>query len=372
MSHQPWTQPSTAPEWSTRRIHLMVLAGLCLVALSMGARWWALPEVGPTSLVPIRDVGPDEPSLQRARAKLGPPTSGGQWHSGIWAGGGVAQTKRVKAFGTWRGAPSDAATQYPERSTWQSIHDSHWHVATYATFDGTLVYGLPMLPEKGNGTFGSIVSGDHDWVYRKVARDLVMEGHGRSVVRIGWEANGNWFPWGATAKTAAQYVRAYRHIVGVLKSVAPHLVIDFDISCGVPLRGQNDRLAALTELYPGDDVVDLVGCDTYDWHNTKAQNEVSWRAAMRPDDEVGIADVADFARAHGKGLSIPEWGLASRVDGGLGDNPFYISKMRSFFEANADVLVLESYFSEPETSLKNSIWDPDQNPRSSEAYARLW
>ena len=75
---------------------------------------------------------------------------------------------------------------------------------------------------------------------------------------------------------------------------------------------------------------------------------------------------------HGKGLSIPEWGLASPADGGLGDNPFYIEKMRSFFEANADVLVLESYFSEPETSMANSIWDPDQNPRSSAVYARLW
>ena len=55
-----------------------------------------------------------------------------------------------------------------------------------------------------------------------------------------------------------------------------------------------------------------------------------------------------------------------------GDNPFYIEKMRSFFEANADVLVLESYFSEPETSLANSIWDPDQNSQASAVYARLW
>ena len=108
-------------------------------------------------------------------------------------------------------------------------------------------------------------------MYRKVARDLVTEGRGRSIVRIGWEANGDWFRWNATARTAPQYVAAFRHIVGVLRSVAPDLVIDFDISCGVPLRGQKDRLAALTELYPGDDAVDIVGCDTYDWYNTKAR-----------------------------------------------------------------------------------------------------
>ena len=286
-----------------RRIRTMLLAGLCLVALSLAANGWCCLRLadrpGAHADQPVAQLHRrtrTRPSLQRARALLGPPPSGGRWHSGIWAGGDIARTNRVKAFGTWRETPVDAAIQYPERMTWQAIHDSHWHVATYADFDGTLVYGLPMLPERGSGNFGSIVSGEHDWVYRKVARDLVTEGHGRSIVRIGWEANGDWFPWGATTETAPQYVLAYRHIVGVLHSVAPDLVIDFDISCGAPLPGQQDRLAALTELYPGDDVVDLVGCDTYDWYNTKAQNEVTWWAAIRPADRVGIADVADFAR----------------------------------------------------------------------------
>ena len=63
---------------------------------------------------------------------------------------------------------------------------------------------------------------------------------------------------------------------------------------------------------------------------------------------------------------------SSPAEGGAGDNPYFIGKMRAFFEANADILVLESYFSEPTTSLANSIWEPDQNPRSSAEYARLW
>ena len=78
----------------------MLLAGLCLVALSMGARWWVLPEAGPTVIGPRPDASPGGPSLQRARAVLGPPPSGGPWHSGIWAGGGTARTTRVDAFGT--------------------------------------------------------------------------------------------------------------------------------------------------------------------------------------------------------------------------------------------------------------------------------
>jgi hypothetical protein len=363
MNRRSSTTKGAPPGWTMLQIRLMLLAGLCLVALSMVAHLSVLPQPGSAGLRTVPD--PNAPSLQRARSVLGPPPSGGRWHSGIWAGGGMARTRRVNAFGAWRGTAADAVTQYPERTTWQTFYDSSWHISTYAKFDGTLVYGLPMLPEKGIGNFDSIVEGAHDWVYRKVAGDLVAAGRGRSIVRIGWEANGDWYRWGATAATAEQYIEAYRHIAGVLTSVAPELVIDFDISCGTPLSGQQDRLAALTKLYPGDDVVDLVGCDTYDWYNTKAENEVTWTMAMRPRGRVGIADVADFARAHGKGLSIPEWGLASPADGGLGDNAFYIEKMRSFFEANADVLVLESYFSEPETSLANSIWNPDQNPQSS-------
>ena len=278
----------------------------------------------------------------------------------------------MDAFGRWRGTPTDAVTQYPERTTWQTIHDSHWHVSTFAGFDGILVYGLPMLPDKGRGDFESIVNGEHDWVYRKVARNLVTEGRGRSIVRIGWEANGDWFRWNATARTAPQYVAAFRHIVGVLRSVAPDLVIDFDISCGVPLRGQKDHLAALTELYPGDDVVDIVGCDTYDWYNTKAQNEVTWAAAIRPNDGSGSptwpTSPGNTARASRSRNGV--W--PARPTEGWATTRSTSRRCGRSSRPTPMCWSLESYFSEPETSLANSIWDPDQNPRSSAVYARLW
>jgi hypothetical protein len=56
----------------------------------------------------------------------------------------------------------------------------------------------------------------------------------------------------------------------------------------------------------------------------------------------------------------------------MGDNSFFIEKASSFFEDNADILVLEGYFGEPETSLANSIWDLVQMLRSAPVYARLW
>jgi Glycosyl hydrolase family 26 len=308
----------------------------------------------------------------RARKLLGTPPSGGPWFSGAWAGGDDASTKRVVAFGSWRGTPTDAATVYTEIDTWQEIYDSNWHITTFKGFDGVLSFGVPILPEEARGDFPAVVQGKHDRIYKDMARDLKANGRKRSIVRIGWEANGDWFPWSAEASDAADYVAAYRHIVGVMREITPDLVIDFDLGCGTPLRGQTDRLDALRLLYPGDDVVDAVGCDFFDWYTTAATDDASWLRSTKPENAVGIQDIADFARVHGKGLTYPEWGLASREEGGTGDNSFFIEKVRSFFEANVDILVLENYFSEPATSLANSIWDPVQMPKSAKLYARLW
>lgn len=364
--------PAPAPAGRARRrlrwawLALPLALALVVAAFLLRDRPW---EPQPEALSALPGT---QPSEERAREKLGTPPSRQGWFSGAWAAGEVASTMRINGFGDWRGTPVDAATVYPDTATWQSIHDSRWLVSTFTGFEGQLAYGLPMLPDESDGSFETVARGDHDWVYQRIATDLVASGRGSTIVRIGWEANGDWFPWNATASNATQYVAAYRHVVKVLRQTAPDLVIDFDLGCGTELRGQQDRLDALNLLYPGDDAVDLVGCDFYDWHNTRSTDEQSWQQTIRPSDSVGIQDVADFARAHGKGLTYPEWGLASTEEEGVGDNPFFIEKVRGFFEANADILVLESYFSEPETSLANSIWDPVQMPKSAEVYRRLW
>ncbi|SDS94672.1 glycoside hydrolase family 26 protein [Microlunatus soli] len=350
----------------------LLMAVIVLSVLVAGCGAAPAPDTRVPSDEPVPSLSGDGPGLQRARRLLGPPPSGGAWHSGVWPGGGTISAKRANAFGVWRGTPIDTGVTYPATDSWQQIQDSSWHIQTYNGLDGVLAYGLPMLPDNDTGDFRSIVRGDHDEVYRQIADDLIANDRGRSIVRIGWEANGDWFPWNVRADQAAEYIAAFRHIVGVLRGTAPDLVIDFDIACGTTLRGQQNRTDALTKLYPGDDVVDLVGCDIYDWYGTAATDQAGWRRSLRPQAAVGIADVADFARDHGKGLTFPEWGLASPAEHGAGDNPYFIERMRSFFDSQASTLVMENYFNEPDTSLANSIWEPAQMPRAAQAYRRLW
>jgi hypothetical protein len=265
-------------------------------------------------------------------------------------------------------------TTYAERSSYQVMASNSWAITTWNGFQGKLNVGLPMITDDGQGSFATIAAGNHDAAWRGVATNLVANGRGDSVVRIGWESNLRDWRWQATAANAAQYKAAFRHIVQVMRATAPGLKFEFGVACGSGLSGSGDRLAPLTAVYPGDDVVDLVGCDIYDWWNTHATNDAQFASNVaRNSAGPGVQDVADFARAHGKGASYGEWGLAKNQNGnnGGGDNAFFVDAMYRFFTANRDVVVFENYFDEPDPYIGNSI-QTGQNPNAGARYQALW
>lgn len=297
---------------------------------------------------------------------------GSPWLSGVWLGG-ATDARQARAFGLWRGSAADTLTTYPAYDTWAQLKDSDWHVSAFNRFKGRLAYGLPLLPKVEKASLEEVAAGRRDAVWREVARTLVRHKRGDSFVRIGLEANGTWFPWGATARTAKDFKAAYRRVASVMSSVSPEFVFVFDISCGVALEGaEDDRLASLAQLYPGDDSVDVVGCDHYDSWSAAARTEGEWKDSITPAGGPGLDDVVAFAKEHGKKMAVPEWGLASKLAHGAGDNPFFIRKMHDFFVANRDVLAFENYFDEPGTDLGSSLYLKAQNPRSAAVYRELW
>ncbi len=300
----------------------------------------------------------------------GPTLSGLAWHSGFWLGG-TKSTDRMNQAGAWRGRPMDFATAYPQYADWNQIADPSSCIGLFAGFKGRLALGLPLLPSNRAGQWDDILSGAHDDVFRTIARNMKASGFGDSVVRVGLEANGDWFPWAANASNAAQYKAAFRRVVGLMRAVAPQLSFWFDTSASAnSLPGAPNRLDVFSLLYPGDDVVDGISMDHYDFYSVVARNASEFTAAMRPANGAGLADAADFARKHGKGFAVPEWGLHAQQ--GAGDNPYFFTGMYGFFQQNKDVLVFEDYFNENASYIGASIWDPVQNPQSSAVYKQLW
>lgn len=307
-----------------------------------------------------------------AERLLGPTRSGLPWHSGVWTGGRF-NAFTLAQFGQWRGRPADVATTYGSQRSYDDLKYYTWPITTWIGFSGRLNYSLPILPDSGEGSFSSIAAGQQDDVWRTVARNLRWAGRGDSIVRVGWEANLRDWRWQVTSDNADEFKAAFRRIVTVMRAESPELLFEFGIACGSPLAGSSERLAPLTDMYPGDDVVDLVGCDTYDWWTTQASNDASWSKVLTPRFGPGIQDVADFARDHDKGASYAEWGLARNSNGGGGgDNPFYIEAMYAFFVKNADVVAFECYFDEPADYIANSLFGTGQNPRAAAKYIELF
>jgi hypothetical protein len=330
------------------------------------------PAPGPVP-APVPAAVPAVADQTAARSKAvsmyGTPRSGLAWHSGFWTGGTMS-TARMKQAATWRGRPFDFVTTYPGHGTWAQIGDSDWAVGIFDGFAGRISYGLPLLPDNRRGQWSDVTSGAHDATFRAIARQLVAHGRGDAAIRVGVEANGDWFPYAVTAATAPQYRAAFRRVVGVMRAQAPHLTFWMDLAAGSGLPGQHSRLDTLNLMYPGDAYADGISIDHYDSYELTARTSAGWSTALKPSQGPGMADVAVFARAHGKGLAVPEWGLHSLQ--GAGDNPFFIQKMHDFFMANRDVLVFECYFNEPDPYIRNALWGPVQLPRSSAQYLALF
>lgn len=177
-----------------------------------------------------------------------------------------------------------------------------------------------------------------------VAQTLAANGCTGALVRVMWEMNGDWFPWGASKLSATEYVAAYRTVVAAMRAVSPAFRF-----CWNPVAGTTGMWAVAgrtwDDTYPGDDVVDVVGVDCYDYGS----------------DMPGIiAPVAPFAAAHGKPVALCEWGLL-HADGTATDDPAYITAMAAWAVSPATRCLLQVYFN-------SAVCDLRKFPLSAAAY----
>lgn len=329
----------------------------------------ATPSPSPSPAAGPATPSPSAAPQSMARALYGKPRSGLEWHSGFWTGGSVDR-RHIEAAGAWRGAPMDFATVYPAYGTWAEIQNSIWAISGFAGYRGRLAYGLPLLPKNRKGKWQDVISGRRDSVFTGIARDLVRYGHGDAAIRMGVEANGYWFPWSVTSDTVDEFHAAYERIRSLMLDVSPDFTFWLDLNCGTALDGAPDRMAPLWLMYPGDDLVDGISMDHYNRFKLLAADEASWQKAIAPSWAPGLQDGVDFARLHGKGFAVPEWGL----DGvqGPGDSPFFMQQMFDFFSQNADVLVYENYFNEVDPYIAAGLYESRKNPKSAALYRTLW
>jgi hypothetical protein len=216
--------------------------------------------------------------------------------------------------------------------------DDGWRSwATAPGADRELIISLNLFPSSENGADwrDAGARGDYEDHAQALARNLVAAGLGSSVIRLSPEMNGDWNSdsIGSSDSDYALWRRFWRNTVVAMRSVpGANFAFDWCINAAV-------RPIPLDSFYPGDDVVDIVGIDAYD--SGVAAGLPRWATIYERSD--GIQDAVDFARAHGKPLSIPEWGVApttTMLAGG--DDPEYVDGIASVVRSNS--VAYQSYF----------------------------
>jgi hypothetical protein len=342
-------------KFSTRLPHRRGLNGglragvLCIAAGASAAA--ATPDSGPAaSTVPT--TAPAGPQLAVYR----------------WA----VRPDNVNAFGKWIGDPNVWGEDFTDNSSWDNVENPGWLLKPWGKWvrerpGRTLIFGVPLLPGPwdGSGPTGGTIDlkipvslekgagGNYNRHFEALARNLVADGLGGAVVRLGWEFNGGWYTWRAAGKAQAM-AEYWRQIVHSMRATpgAEHLTFCFN-----PALGYLGLPAE--KAWPGDEFVDYVGVDVYDdswakdtypWPagtsdaDIEARHKKAWETVIEKGDH-GLRFWSRFAAEHHKPLALPEWGVSNRPDkhGGL-DDPFFIDQMHSFIIHPANNVAFHCYF----------------------------
>jgi hypothetical protein len=178
----------------------------------------------------------------------------------------------------------------------------------------------------------SCASGAFNSYATTLGTSLVAAGLQNSVLRLGPEMNGIWEEdyVGPTAQEQRLWADCFASEAASLRLASGnHFLIDWDPNAcsAIPL----------VNFYPGNAYVDILGLDIYDVSCINPKVPQTFKQLA--NETYGIASFENFAAAHNKAMSFPEWGLKKVPNG---DDPAYIAGMGAIFDRR-DV-AFETYF----------------------------
>ncbi|MER7462905.1 glycosyl hydrolase [Streptomyces sp. NPDC097981] len=275
---------------------------------------------------------------------------------GAFLDSGPSGVARIPNLSRWLGGKEiRVGHTYLPGERWAPIEDpgflEDWARWRRAGADRLFVLNVPMQERNEDRVPDDQVArliragakGEFDRHFGKLAERLVELGVPDTVIVLGWEMNGATYTH-RCAPDPENWKAYWRRIVNTMRSV-PGQEFKFDFA---PNRGTD--AIGWTKCYPGDDVVDIIGMDSYD------------QAPGRTFDEMvsqpyGLKQHVDFAEAHGKPISYPEWGLFR-----YGDNPEYVQRMLKWIEQHRPLYhTITDY-------CPHGVWQCKQNPRAAKAF----
>ncbi|MDB1086303.1 glycosyl hydrolase [Streptomyces sp. ACA25] len=278
-------------------------------------------------------------------------------HVGAFLGSGPEGVRRIAEMERWLGGTElRAGHTYLPGDRWSNIEGQPEFLRPWTDWrrgksDRMLVLNVPMAERNEEGVpdrevrqlLRSGAQGRFDKHFRTLAERLVGLGAPDTVIVLGWEMNGTTYTHRCAPDPRAWKVY-WRRIVAAMRSV-PGQEFRFDFT---PSRGTD--AIGWTRCYPGDDVVDIIGMDSYDQPPGNSFDD-------HVDQPYGLQFHVDFAAARGKPISFPEWGLFRS-----GDNPVYMRRMLAWIAQHRPLYHTISDY------CPHGVWLCKENPRSSAVF----
>jgi hypothetical protein len=171
-------------------------------------------------------------------------------------------------------------------------------------------------------TLAAIAGGNFDAYISKWGTDLAAWGK-PVMLRFAHEMNGDWYPWCGTinGNQPADYIRAWQHVHRLITAAGASNVT----WVWSPNGGGPGDMAA---MYPGDEYVDVLGLDAYNWGTTQ-----TWSSWLSPEAVYGYWLDQLRAIAPGKQIILAE--TASTETGG--SKADWIAALIPYLKAQPDV-----------------------------------
>jgi mannan endo-1,4-beta-mannosidase len=184
------------------------------------------------------------------------------WHVAPWAkavGGAPQMVAKFESFSRRR-----SLTPFLAETARQGVHQVLISWEPWEPVPARLGITLQFLPQPGYRN-AEIAAGSQDRYIRAFATTLKAY-DGTVWLRYAHEMNGIWYPWSHGPRA---YVRAWRHVVGLVRSIAPNarFVWSANPSLYVPAASWS---RTLRRYWPGARWVDAVGSTMIDFGGRKS------------------------------------------------------------------------------------------------------
>jgi hypothetical protein len=273
------------------------------------------------------------------------------WKSGVMR----TAVAEPQAFANWRGTPLGVAIGWIQwrDGGWKRMYEyaSGNDIRVLRRASANVSLGQPLFPT--GGSVWACAHNQYDANHREVARRLVANGVGNAEIRLGWEGNGDWFPWAAAGTDPANWRACFVNAARAFKSVSSN----FRIAWSMSKKGRLD----VRKLWPAGnaDLISNICLSVY------ADPWVRWGQETYEGGPYGLRAWLDFAKAKGKKLCIGEWGVGLH-----GDDPAFVQKMHDFltYAMTTGAFAHEGYWN----NAKGRLYPTTSVPKSAALYRQLF